>query len=250
MTRKKKPRAKTPQPQRPMLMTGGVSALVVILFLVAPIIARWLTPAQMIDMSRSSHETTGGVRNMTRAHEDASYAGFDGEAARTERRLREVLLVTLAAYDRVVAGYLQGYVPRSVAEIVRDIDSSAIGEVGLAPLPDASGFASPFHQVFVRYHVERRAIEVLSLPATREDGPALLMRLPEVDASDVPQGRMRYFVADRHEKLVLPAAFASSPRVQAGGWSSALLDVQLPPEAAPDQLLDWARTQLTTEAAR
>lgn len=232
-------------PHRPMFVVGASASFVVLLMLFAAPVARLFVPRINPDISfeangagSSSAEKgpaqTGGVKQA---------ALFDNEVSRTEARLRETAVVAIAAYTTALDGFTRKNVPPTVEALVANIDRRHLSSIGLEVTPDNTGFVSAYNTLYVRYRPQALEVEILAKPRTLRDGAALLMRLPETDASDLPPNRLRYFEALRLDGVSIPPPFSLSAAIQAAGWRSQVLDAQLPPNVAPDKLMDWLRQQ-------
>lgn len=242
---------KQPHPNRPMFVVGGVASFVVLLTLFAAPLARLFVPRIN---PRISFETDGAGSSSS-AERGVPQGGakqaalFDNEVSRTEARLRETAVVAIAAYTAALHGFTRKNVPPTVEALVASIDRRPLSSIGLEVTPDNTGFISAHNTLYVRYRPQTLEVEILAKPRTLRDGAALLMRLPETDASDLPPNRLRYFEAMRLDGVSIPPPFSLSPAIQAAGWRSQLMDAQLPPNVAPEQLMDWLRQHAGEESA-
>lgn len=227
-----------------MFVVGGSAAFVVLLMLFAAPLSRLFVPRINPDISfEASGAGTDTPRGTPQAGAAKQVALFDNEVSRTEARLRETIVVTIAAYTAALNGFTRKNVPPTVEALVASIDRRPLSGVGLEVLPDNTGFASAHNTLHVRYRPQGLEVEILAKPRTARDGAALLMRLPETDVSDLPPNRLRYFEAMRLDGVNIPPPFSLSPAIQAAGWRSHVLDAQLPPDVAPEKLMTWLRQQ-------
>ena len=239
-----------PHPNRPMFVVGASAAFVVLLMLFAAPVARLFVPRINPDISFEANGAgadtqrggaqTGGAKQV---------ALFDNEVSRTEARLRETIVVTIAAYTAALDGFTRKNVPPTVEALVASVDRRPLSSIGLEALPDGSGFMSAHNTLYVRYRPQALEVEILAKPRTLRDGAALLMRLPETDASDLPPNRLRYFEAIRLDSVNIPPPFSLSSAIQAAGWRSQVLDAQLPPGVAPAQLMNWLQQHAGKESS-
>ena len=244
------PRQQRVKPNHAMFVTGSVATCLVLLVVLAGPVTRYFVPR--LDPS-ISFETDGvgrvaGARTARSSTREA--AVFDGEVYRTEGRLREMSVVAIAAYAGVLDGYFHGRRFSSIETLLAGVDRKWLANVGLEMLPDGTGFASKQNVFHVRFRPHFLEVEVVATPRMITDGPALLMRLPETDAYDLPPGKLRYFEALRLDGVGIPEPFATSAQIQATGWRSQVMNAQLPNDVAPDKLTDWAQEQARHRAPR
>src|SRR5689334_9602557 len=133
------------------------------------------------------------------------YRWPDSEVPRTAERLRDVTAVAIAASTSVVEGSLRGRIPRDVKELVAYIAQRQLipaewqtSEPGL--------LQSPYGAIQLRYSPPNLTVEVISVPHDRNDGPALLIRLPDLENIRVGA---RYFESLQLDGIVYPAPFAA-----------------------------------------
>lgn len=243
--RRAAPRYGKPHPNRPMFIVGASASFVVLLMLFAAPIARLFVPRINPDISFEAHGVGGSSAERGAAQTGGAkqVALFDNEVSRTEARLRETAVVAIAAYTAALDGFTRKNAPPTVEALVASIDRRHLSSIGLEITPDGGGFMSAHNTLYVRYRPQALEVEILAKPRTLRDGAALLMRLPETDASDLPPNRLRYFEALRLDGVSVPPPFSLSAAIQAAGWRSQVLDAQLPPDVAPEKLMDWLRQQ-------
>ncbi len=230
-----------PRPNRPMFVVGFVATSFVLLLLLVGPVTRYFVPRLNPNISFvTDGERAPGIAAIRPPNTAGEAALFDGEVYRTEGRLREMSVLAIAAYSGVLDGYSHGRMPSSVEGLLAGIDRRRLSNLGLEMLPDGSGFISAHNVCHVRFRPQTLDVEIVAVPRAREDGSALLMRLPETDAYDLPPGQLRYFEALRLDGMTIPAPFATSPQIQALGWRSQLINSQMPAGSAPDKLVTWA----------
>jgi len=162
---------------------------------------------------------------------DASaYRWPDSEVPRTAERLRDVTAVAIAASTYVVEGAMTGRTPHDSGEI-----AAGIARRQLIPsewLTEQSGVLQTVHgTLHVRYSPSTLSVEVISMPATRADGPALLIRIPD---DENPAVGPRYFESMGIDGIIYPSPFAPIAEIIASGWQSRLLmqnQISLEPRA-------------------
>ncbi|MCP9496894.1 MAG: hypothetical protein MSG64_20950 [Pyrinomonadaceae bacterium MAG19_C2-C3] len=230
-------------PNRPMFVTGLVAACLVLLLVLANPVTRYFVPRldPNISFETDGERTSAAASRTQMTTREASL--FDGEVYRTEGRLREMSVLAIAAYSTVLDGHFHGRSPSSVERLLATVDLTPLSRIGLEPLPDGTGFTSAHNIFHVRFRPRLLDVEIIATPRARNDGAALLMRVPETDAYDLPPGRLRYFEAQRLDDVRIPAPFATSAQIQADGWQSQIMNSQLPVDVAPDRLMRWAQDQ-------
>jgi hypothetical protein len=166
------------------------------------------------------------------------YRWPDSEVPRTTERLRDTSAVAVAAMSFVVEGMLAGKPPRNVNEIV-----SGAARRQLIPgewFTNQPGFLKlPNGAVHLRYSVNPLSIEAVSVPASRQDGPAILIRVPDDQNTGVGA---RYFESLQLDGIVYPPPFAPLSEVIASGWQPRLFKQTHMPDADRAQLELWAKS--------
>jgi hypothetical protein len=147
------------------------------------------------------------------------------------------MAVAIAAMTYVVEDELAGHVPRDTGEIV-----TGIAKRGLIPsewLTNQPGVLQmPNGSVCLRYSPASPTVEVISVPAERTDGPAMLIRLP--DSENVGVGA-RYFESMQVDGIVYPEPFAPITAIIASGWQPHLLKQTQIADSERAQLEQWAK---------
>lgn len=164
------------------------------------------------------------------------YRWPDSEVPRTAERLQDVTAVAIVASTSVIEGSLRGRIPRDVAELVAYIDQRQLIPVGwLTPEPGV--LQTPRGAIHVRYSSRDLMVEVISVPRDRKDGPAILIRLPDLENTRVGA---RYFESMQLDGIVYPAPFAPIAEIIASGWQPRLFKQTQIPDDQRVQLEQWA----------
>ena len=171
-------------------------------------------------------------------HAASVYRWPDSEVPRTAERLRDMSAVAVAAMSFVVEGILAGRPPRDVGEIVSGVARRQLipgewltNQPGILQLPQGA--------VHLRYSANPLGVEVISVPASRQDGPAMLIRLPD---DQNPGVGARYFESLQLDGIVYPPPFAPLSQVIASGWQPRLFKQTGMPDDELAKLQQWAKT--------
>ena len=164
------------------------------------------------------------------------YRWPDSEVPRTAERLRDVTAVAIAASSSVIEGSLRGRIPRDVTELVAYIArQQLIPAEWLTSEPGV--LQAPHGTIHVRYSPDELAVEVISVPHDRKDGPAILIRLPDPENTRVGA---RYFESMQLDGIVYPAPFDPIAEIIASGWQPRLFVQTQIPDEQRTQLEQWA----------
>jgi hypothetical protein len=82
-------------------------------------------------------------------------------------------------------------------------------------------------------------VEVISVPAERNDGPAILIRLPDQENTSVGA---RYFESMQLDGIIYPPPFAPTAEIIASGWQPRLFKQTQLPDEQRAQLEEWSRS--------
>ena len=82
-------------------------------------------------------------------------------------------------------------------------------------------------------------VEVISAPQDRKDGPAILIRLPDLENTGVGA---RYFESMQLDGIPYPRPFAPIAEMIASGWQPRLFKQTQVPDDQRAQLEQWARS--------
>jgi len=179
---------------------------------------------------------TGGGSSV--AENRSLYRWPDSEVPRTAERLRDVTAVAIAASSSVIEGSLRGRIPRDAKELVAYIaQRQLIPAEWLTPQPDV--LQTPRGAIHLRYSPKDLMVEVISVPQDRKDGPAILIRLPDLENTRVGA---RYFESMQLDGIVYPAPFAPIAEIIASGWQPRLFKQTQIPEDQRARLEQWAGT--------
>jgi hypothetical protein len=172
------------------------------------------------------------------ARSSAVYRWPDSEVPRTAERLRDVTAVAIAASSSVIEGSLRGRIPRNTEELVTHIVQRQLvpGE-WITPQPDV--LQTQRGAIHIRYSPTELMVEAISVPQDRKDGPAILIRLPDLENTGVGA---RYFESMRLDGIVYPAPFAPIAEIIALGWQPRLFKQTSIPDDQRTQLEQWAGT--------
>src|SRR5512145_1597731 len=140
---------------------------------------------------------------------------IDGEVARTAERIGEATALALSASLYAASEQIKGRSPRAAQDLLAGIAARNLLPPGLA-LTQGGSLASAYGSLLVRYRPAPLGIEVVSLGHRREDGPALIVRIPD-ELSD--KGETKLFIAGSLSDVRIPAPFAPAAEVIALGWS-------------------------------
>jgi hypothetical protein len=140
---------------------------------------------------------------------------IDGEVARTAERIGEATALALSASLYATSENVKGRAPRAAGDLVAGVMAQNLLPPGVA-FTQSGALISPHSTLSVRYRPAPLGIEIISLGHKPEDGPALIVRIPD-ELSD--RGEAKLFIAGSLSNLRVPAAFASSAEVIALGWS-------------------------------
>jgi hypothetical protein len=172
------------------------------------------------------------------AHENPSYRWPDSEVPRTAERLRDATAVAIAASTNILDGAMRNQMPRDAPTIITNIaQRQLIPNEWLTNQPGV--LAMPHSTVHLRYLKQPISIEVVSVPNDRNDGPAILIRIPDAENTGVGA---RYFESMQLDGIVYPNPFAPIAEIIASGWQPRLFKQTHIPDDQRAQLEQWSRT--------
>ena len=140
---------------------------------------------------------------------------IDGEVARTAERIGEATALALSASLYAASEQIKGRSPRAAQDLLAGIAARNLLPPGLA-FTQGGALASAHGSLLIRYRPAPLGIEVVSLGHRREDGPALIVRIPD-ELSDKVETKL--FIAGSLSDVRIPAPFAPAAEVIALGWS-------------------------------
>jgi hypothetical protein len=193
--------------------------VVAIVVLILPVLIRHRrVSAQMATIN--AQVTIGDPKtDLGSNRESAMYRWPDSEVPRTAERLRDLTAVAIAASTYVAQGAINGHAPKNADEITKGITNrQLIPSEWLTTQP--SVLQTAHGTVYIRYSPTTLTIEVISMPSTLTDGPALLLRIPDGDNTAVGP---RYFESMQLHGIIYPSPFATVPEVISAGWRERLL---------------------------
>lgn len=172
------------------------------------------------------------------ARSNPVYRWPDSEVPRTAERLRDVTAVAIASSTSVVEGSLRERVPRDSSELIAYIVQRRLvpaewqtSQPGVLQTSRGS--------IHVSYSPGDLMVEVISAPHDRKDGPAILIRLPDQENTNVGA---RYFESMQVDGIVYPAPFSPIAELIASGWQPRLFKQTQIPDDQRVQLEQWAGT--------
>jgi hypothetical protein len=193
--------------------------------------ARMATVDPQVTIGDEGSESSAG-RNAT------MYRWPDSEVPRTAERLRDVTAVAIAATASVVEGAMNGRTPRDAGEILSNIAQRQLipgewltNQPGVLQMPQGT--------IHLRYSPKTFAVEVISAPNDRKDGPAILIRIPDPENTGVGP---RYFESMQLDGIVYPNPFAPIAEIIASGWQPRLFKQTQIPDEQRAQLEQWVQT--------
>ena len=218
----------------PIVSVAGAAVLV---FVVVPLAIQRQRGSRMATVD--AQVTIGDTGSGSSPGESRSlYRWADGEVPRTAERLRDVTAVAIAGSTSVIEGSLRGKIPRDAAELVAFIAQRQLIPTGwLTSEPGV--LQTPYGAIHVRYSPKELMVEVISAPQDRKDGPAILIRLPDLENTRVGA---RYFESIQLDGIVYPAPFAPIAQIIASGWQPRLFKQTQIPDDQRAQLEQWAST--------
>ena len=140
---------------------------------------------------------------------------IDGEVARTAERIGEATALALSASLYAASEQIKGRSPHAAQDLLAGIAAQNLLPPGLA-LTQGGALVSAYGSLYVRYRPTPLGVEVVSVGHKPEDGPALIVRIPE-ELSD--KGDPSFFIARSLSDVRIPAPFAPAAEVIALGWS-------------------------------
>ncbi|SRR6266404_1598474 len=159
----------------------------------------------------------------------------DGEVYRTANRLREASALALAAALYAANEQANRHFIPDAVELISGIRSAGIVPPGMI-IGARAMLLSARSTLLLRFRPDAFAIEVLSFPRSREDGPALMIRIPAI-AEYAELGSV--FIADRLGEIEPPPPFAALTDCVRAGWIDQPFDQAEIPAVEQQQLRAW-----------
>jgi len=205
------------------------------------LLANYLTPRNIpsvdptvsIEHARDDDSSSSRVANVTPNLPD------DGEVYRTAVRLRDASAVALAAGLYVAEEQVNRRYPQSADSVIVGLRSAGLLPPGIT-VDGRAMLLSPFGRLLLRFKPDPLAIEVIDLPHSREDGPALMIRIPG-SGPDGSGGSV--FIADRLGNINPPSPFASISDCVRAGWIDQPINQAETPQEQQQQLRAWLATR-------
>lgn len=195
----------------PLIVAGITTVLAVMAMLAASYFRlRAVDPRVTIEPGQ------GVAATQARSGQNGIATNMDGEVSRTADRIGEATALALAAGLYAATEQLRGRTPRGVRDLVAGVSSKGLLPPGLAPTEAEGTLVSATGSVSIRYRPAPLAIEIVSLGKSAQDGPALIVRLPD-ESSD--RGETKLYIAGGLGDVKDPAPFAPAAEVIALGWS-------------------------------
>ncbi len=140
---------------------------------------------------------------------------IDGEVARTAERIGEATALALSASLYAASEQIKGRSPLAAQDLLAGIAAQNLLPPGLE-FTRGGTLVSAYGSLSVRYRPAPLGVEVVSVGHRPEDGPALIVRIPD-ELSD--KGETKLFIARSLSDVKLPTPFAPAAEVIALGWS-------------------------------
>jgi len=138
----------------------------------------------------------------------------DGEVYRTADRLRDASALAYAAALYVIDRQSQRRTPQTAEAVTTGMINARLYPPGISSA-EGNTLSSEHATLSLRYRAQPVGIEVVSIGRDREDGPALMVRVPgEGDQAD----RGVLFIASKLADNDPPPPFASVRACVATGW--------------------------------
>ena len=207
------------------------------MLVVVPLVLHRQQSGQMATVD--AQVTIGDGGSDSSAHANAKYYRWpDSEVPRTAERLRDATAVAIAASTNLADYALRNRLPASADAILKDIVAR-----GLVPpewlTNEPAVLRMPRATVQLRYSQRDLKVEVLSVPDERNDGPALLIRIPDAENTSVGS---RYFESMQLDGINYPAPFMPVSQIIASGWQPRPFKQGQIPDAERAQLEQWAKS--------
>lgn len=196
----------------PRMIVGLTSFVIVAALLVALYVGR----AHTVDPRVTLHAEQSPTGRTPTAVSFSVATTMEGEVSRTADRIGEATALALSASLHAATEQLNQRTPRSVRDLLSGVAQKGLLPPGLAFTNTDGTLASASGTLAVRYRLAPLAIEVVAIGSKPEDGPALIVRVPD-ETSD--KGEAKLFIAGQLTGVRIPAPFAHAAEVIALGWS-------------------------------
>jgi hypothetical protein len=193
-----------------------IIGLMALLVFAAFAIAGYFRAANAVDPRVTTEFSRRAASQRAPAWQNGVPTMIDGEVARTADRIGEATALALSACLYAASEQIRGRTPRTVRDLLAGVTQRGLMPPGLAVIQTDGTLASAHGAIAVRYRLAPLAIEVVSAGSKPEDGPALIVRVPD-EISE--KGEAQLFIANRLGDVRVPAPFAPAAEVIALGWS-------------------------------
>jgi hypothetical protein len=155
--------------------------------------------------------------------------------------LQDLTAVAIAATSNVVDGALHRQSPRDAGEIVKRIAQRQL--IPSTWVTDQPGvLQAPHSTIHIRYAPQSFSLELVSVPNERRDGPAMLIRIPDLENAGLGP---RYFGSMQLDGIVYPSPFAPIAEIIASGWQPRPFKQTQIPDDQRAQLEQWVKAATT-----
>ncbi len=222
--------ALAPAQKRALLFIAAV-ALILIVLLTNYLASRTVPSVDpTVSIERAQNDDTSNQQSAP-----APNLPDDGEVYRTAERLREASALALAAGLYVAGEQVNRRYPQNAESVIAGVRSAGLLPPGIT-IDARAMLLSPLARLLLRFRSDPLAIEVIDLPHSREDGPALMVRIPGTG----PDGeRGSVLIADRLGDIDLPSPFASISDCVRAGWIDQPIIQAETPQEQQQQLRGW-----------
>jgi hypothetical protein len=197
----------------PLLIAAAVALLIAATFVTNYFRLRAIDPRVTVELGE------GASVKQTSYRQTVIATTIDGEVARTAERIGEATALALSVSLYAASEQIKGRAPRATRDLLTGIVAQKLLPPGVTPTQE--GFlVSAYGFLSIRYRPAPLGVEVVSVGHRPEDGPALIVRIPD-ELSD--KGETKLFIARSLSDVKLPAPFAPAAEVIALGWSPEIL---------------------------
>lgn len=227
--------ALAPARKRTLLITAAAALILTVM------LANYLAPRNVpsVDPTVSIQRAQNDDSSSSRAANVTPNLPDEGEVYRTAERLREASAVALAAGLYVAGEQVNRRYPQSADSVIAGLRSAGLLPPGIT-VDGRAMLHSHFARVLLRFRSNPLAIETISVPNSREDGPGLMVRIP----GSGPDGdRGSVFIADRLGDINPPSPFASITNCVRAGWIDQPINQAETPQEQQQKLRDWLATR-------
>src|SRR5215510_13870714 len=173
------------KPSRAMIV--GLAACLIV---ATPLVASYFR-SRAIDPRVTMEFAEGANVKQTSAGRTVIATTIDGEVARTAERIGEVTALALSASLYAASEQIKGHSPLAARDLLAGIAAQKLLPPGVTSTQEGV-LVSAYGSLSVRYRPAPLGVEVVSVGHKPEDGPALIVRLPD-ELSD--SGETKLFIA-------------------------------------------------------